>query len=160
MLDVFLETRELTLWQLLGPGAPAALEDSGYVLPRVMAAVHHGSDLVARPGQDDFLLQAEGPPIAARAQCWIYPRGDRVLALRGARWREDMAQVCHLNFADVSGGDWRMLAAAGINIWCLGLADGLLIGCDPSLGDYFNTTLTSVVEQINATPASHEGLKR
>lgn len=152
-----LEPRQLDLCQLLGPDAPALVEAAGLPLPDVMCVATTDKGFIARTGRDEFLVHAGGIQPADGAQCWRYPRADRVLALQGESWRAAMAQVCHKDFTAFGAGDWVMVAAAGISIWCLGLADGLLLGCDPSLGACLQQTLGEVVRDLNATLSSDQG---
>ena len=135
-----LEARDIELTQLLGPGAPGLLEEAGLPLPPVMTVHVMDEGFIARTGKDEFLIQGPDLSTAGRELAWTYPRGDRVLALQGDAWREAMAQIC----------EWQMLAAASITIWCLGSGDGLLLGCDPSLGDYLQGTLAEIVNDLNA----------
>lgn len=152
MTDLTLELRELPLWQLLGPDAPELLTLTGHDLPAVMQAAATKAGFIARPGFDEFLIQASQPPVIPEGQlCWLYSRADKMLALQGDGWLEVMAQVCHMDLNDIKKDDWVMVAAAGINVWCLGLEDGLLMGCDPSLGGYFSETLNTIVCEINET---------
>jgi hypothetical protein len=145
-----LEARDIELTQLLGPGAPSVLEEAGLPLPPVMTVHVMDEGFIARTGKDEFLIQGPDLSTAGRKLAWTYPRGDRVLALQGDAWREAMAQICHWDFSDFKEGEWQMLAAAGITIWCLGSGDGLLLGCDPSLGDYLQGTLAEIVNDLNA----------
>lgn len=151
-----LETRDIRLTQLLGPGAPYLLEEAGLPLPPVMAV--HGMDegFIARTGKDEFLFHGPELPTGGHELAWSYPREDRVLALQGDAWREAMAQVCHWDFSRFNEGEWQMLAAAGITIWCLGLNNGLLLGCDPSLGDYLQETLAEIVNDLNVFKVTEE----
>jgi hypothetical protein len=144
-----LEARDIGLTQLLGPAAPELLEKSGLPLPAVMAVHVMDEGFIARTGQDEFLLHGSELSMAGQELAWSYPRGDRVLALQGDAWREAMAQICHWDFSGFSEGEWQMLAAAGITIWCLGSGNGLLLGCDPSLGDYLQETLQEIVSDLN-----------
>lgn len=153
MTTLTLETRELSLWQLLGPDAPELLKSNGQFVPEVMQATATEAGFIARPGIDEFLIQTSQPPVTSEGLglCWLYSRADKMLALEGKGWLEVMAQVCHMDLSDIKKDDWVMLAAAGINVWCLGLEDGLLMGCDPSLGGYLSDTLNTIVCEINET---------
>ena len=119
MSRITLENPELTLWQVLGPAVPGLLKDSGISIPEVMTAITTDNGFVARLGQDEFLIQASQPPLAEQPLCWTYTRGDRVVALQGDAWRSVMAQICHMDFSTFHVGEWLMVAAAGINVWCL-----------------------------------------
>jgi len=151
MTDLTLETRKLSLWQLLGPDAPELLKSNSLDLPEVMQATATATGFIARPGFDEFLIQTSQPPVTPEGLCWLYSRADKMLALQGEGWTEVMAQVCHMDLSDIKKDDWVMVTAAGINVWCLGLEDGLLMGCDPSLGGYFSDTLNTIVCEINET---------
>lgn len=155
---VTLEERELTLWHLLGPAMPEAMRAAGFSLPGAMTASTTDSGFIAQLGEDEFLLQAHRPPLTDQALGWVYARGDRVVALQGNGWRQVMAQVCPMDFSGTCEGDWVMAAAAGINVWCLGLPNGLLMGCDPSLGGYFYTMLSGIVQEVNETLANDDGV--
>ena len=144
-----LEPRDIGLMHLLGPDAPELLEKAGLPLPPVMAVHMMDDGFIARTGQDEFLLHCPELSTEGQELAWSYARGDRVLALQGDAWREAMAQICHWDFSDFKEGEWQMLAAAGITIWCLGSGNGLLLGCDPSLGDYLQGTLTEIVNDLN-----------
>ena len=157
MLDVSLESRELPLWQILGPDAPVLIEAENILFPEVMNAISTEQGFIARLGFDDFLIQAEELILSEKMLCWVYPRADRIVALQGEHWREVMAQVCHQDFSNVGKDHWLMVSAAGINIWCLGLSDGLLMGCDPSLGNYFSETLNEIICEINEKVSSEKG---
>lgn len=151
MSHLQLHEHPLPLWLLLGADSPARLTDLGLPLPDVMHTAKLADGFLARTGRDEFLLATEQPPEPVGAQCWRYRRGDRVLALRGPGWRAAMAQVCHMDLGGFGEGDWLFVSAAGISVWCLGLADGLLLGCDPSLGDYLQHTLAEVVADLGTT---------
>jgi hypothetical protein len=147
-----LATHGLTLWQILGPDSPAAVQSAGLPMPDVMQAAALADGFVARTGREEFLIATAIPPRADDgASCWCYARDDRVLALTGTGWRRVMAQICHLDLRGFGAGDWQMAAAAGVNVWCLGLEDGLLLGCDPSLGHYLQQTLAAVVNDLNSS---------
>ena len=151
MTSITLETREVSLWQLLGPDAPELLQSNGQVLPEVMQATATETGFIARLSVDEFLIQTNQTPVISEGLCWLYSRADKMLALQGEGWLEVMAQVCHMDLNDIKKDDWVMVAAAGINVWCLGLEDGLLMGCDPSLGGYFSEILNTIVCEINET---------
>lgn len=138
----------LPLWLLLGADSPACVTEGGLPLPEVMRTAALVDGFLARTGREEFLLATERPPEPAGSQCWRYRRGDRVLALQGPDWRRVMGQICHMDLAGFGEGDWLFASVAGVGAWCLGLADGLLIGCDPSLGDYLNHTLTEIVADL------------
>lgn len=157
MLELSLENRELTLWQVLGPDAPAVMQTADVLIPDVMSAVSDTKGFIARTGVDEFIIQSNELTLPEKKHCWVYRRADCTLALQGEGWREVMAQVCHQDFSDIEKDDWLMLSAAGINIWCLGLSEGLLIGCDPSLGDYFSETLDEIVGEFNEKIFSDKG---
>jgi len=157
MLELSLEKRELTLWQVLGPDAPVAMEAADVFIPDVMNAVSNAQGFIARTGVDEFIVQINELTLSEQKLCWVYRRADCTLALQGESWREVMAEVCHQDFSDVGKDDWLMLSAAGINIWCMGLSDGLLIGCDPSVGEYFSKTLKEIVGEINDKTFSDKG---
>jgi hypothetical protein len=157
---VTLETRETVLWQLLGPGAAeVVLQASASPLPDVMGATLTDRGFVARTGQEEFLVTVDRPPASGAASCWIYPRSDRVVALRGAGWCQVLARLCPVDFAGFQVGDWLMVAVAGVNAWCLGLSDGVLVGCDPTFGDGFYRMLAEVVNEVNAIRVTGEGVK-
>jgi hypothetical protein len=145
-----LATHPLTLWHLLGPDSLTAVQSAGLPMPDVMQAATLADGFVARTGREEFLIATAIPPRANGESCWCYARDDRVLALTGTDWRRVMAQLCHLDLRGFGAGDWQMAAAAGVNVWCLGLKDGLLLGCDPSLGHYLQQTLTQVVGDLAA----------
>lgn len=149
-LSVSLQSRVLPLWHLLGPGSPGAVQSAGLPLPEIMQARSLTDGFIARTGQEEFLIAATTPPTADGLCCWCYGRDDRVLALTGPDWRRVMAQVCHADLRGFVPDDWQLLAAAGVNLWCLGIDEGLLLGCDPSLGHYLQQTLTEVVHDLTA----------
>lgn len=148
---VNLEARALPLWHILGPESPNAVQSAGLPLPEVMQAATLTDGFIARTGREEFLIATTTPPTANGTTCWCFGRDDRVLALSGPDWRDVMAQVCHMDLRNLGPGDWQMLAAAGVNLWCLGIDQGLLLGCDPSLGHYLQQTLTEVVRDLTAS---------
>lgn len=140
-----LQPHPLPLWLLLGADSADLLRQHGLPVPEPMHSVALADGFVTRTGRAEFLIASDQPPQPAGGLTWRYRRGDRVLALRGPGWRAVMAQVCHMDLSGFGPGDWLYLSAAGISVWCLGLEDGLLLGCDPSLGDYLQHTLTGIV---------------
>lgn len=148
--SVRLQPRAHPLWHLLGPGSPGAVQSAGLPLPEIMQAAALTDGFIARTGREEFLIAATTPPTADGLCCWCYGRDDRVLALTGPDWRRVMAQVCHADLRGFGPDDWQLLAAAGVNLWCLGIDEGLLLGCDPSLGHYLQQTLTEVVRDLTA----------
>jgi len=151
-----LETLNIPLLHLMGPVVPELLEQSGYVLPGVMSVKVMAKGFIARPGLNEFLISADDIGTPGHEQAWCYTRADTVLTLKGDGWRIAMSQICHMDLSRFKQGDWLMVSAAGINLWCIGLSNGLMLGCDPSLGTYLLETLTEIVSELNETHATYE----
>ncbi len=145
----------LPLWLVLGADSPACIRDSGLPLPEVMRTAALANGFLARTGREEFLFATVQPPEPIGAHCWRYRRDDHVLALRGSGWRRVMAQVCHMDLTSFAASDWLFVSAAGISVWLFGLEDGLLIGCDPSLGNYLQHTLSEIVADLAHTTSQH-----
>lgn len=149
MNPVALQVEQLPLTLLVGSDAPEVLEANGYDLPGLMQLARLPDGFLVRTGKDEFLLQSSKPLNANLASCWVYPREDQTFVLQGEYWREVMAYICHLDLGHVKTDDWLMMSVAGINAWARVLEDGLLLGCDPSLGEYLHHTLNETVNRVN-----------
>ena len=153
------------LLQIRGSGSLAALAAMNLEVPD--AWFTYGStasldpqrlDFVARLGSRECLLYCDQDEqlanrIAATvvADTFVFPRDDTVLAIAGERWEEMMLQICSFDLGSSQPPQFVMASAAGISIWMRIPAAGepLLVGCDPSYGDYLVSTLEQIIQEFN-----------
>ncbi|MEJ2141399.1 MAG: hypothetical protein P8Y24_03425 [Gammaproteobacteria bacterium] len=149
MIPVALQVEQLPLTLLVGCDVPEVLQANGYDLPELMQVARLPDGFLVRTGKDEFLLQSSKPLVANLPSCWTYPRVDQAFVLQGEHWREVMAYICHMDMGQVKTDDWLMMSVAGVNAWARVLEEGLLLGCDPSLGEYLHHTLNETVNRVN-----------
>lgn len=147
VVSLQLEKQPLTL--LVGPDAPEVLQTSNFQLPGMMQVSRFDDGFLVRTGQDEFLLQSASPLLSSLPACWVYQRDDHMLALKGEYWQQVLAYVCHMDLSKVETDDWLMMSVAGVNCWALVTDKGLLLGCDPSVGEYLYHTLADTVQRVN-----------
>lgn len=149
MSQVSVQVEALPITMLVGSDVPELLQASDYPVPGIMQVARLPGGFIARTGKDEFLLQTEKSFVCEKQACWCYSREDRTFILKGALWREVMAYICHMDLSEVNKDDWLMMSVAGVNTWALVIEEGLLMGCDPSLGEYVASTLNETVQRVN-----------
>ncbi len=145
------EEHRLALHQLVGPGAGEALAGMGLPQPAgELEALPNGTGFVARTGAREYLV-AHGVGWAPDNTMppWCFERCDRLLRLQGKSWCEVMSELCTHDMRRMRPGDWFMGSAGGVDVWIYAQGDdedgGVLIGCDPSLGNYLRRVLDAVI---------------
>lgn len=141
--------RTLGIHQIVGDGAEALVRDAGYPVPdAAQMALSHNHGFVARTARDEFLVADERAwQPAPSAPPWCFRRSDQVVRLRGEGWASVLAALCPHDLRNVAPDTWIMATVAGVDVWLYspdGASGGVLVGCDPSYGDYMRSTLQEV----------------
>lgn len=145
-----LKPLNLPLLHIVGSAASRLLEPQSSHLPEKMAVTLLDDGFIARPGKNEYLISTRQPISSQLDDTWVFDRADTLLSLSGDNWQKAMTHICHMDMSAVGEGDWLVVSGAGINLWCIGQKNGLLIGCDPSLGNYFTHTLEEIVDELNS----------
>jgi sarcosine oxidase subunit gamma len=151
---------------LKGPRAAEWLAAQGIVLPAAPNAWAHcgagtGADapLVARLGQSEFFLEDDAAgatlqrlaPSLNRRLPGVYPvlREDWGFNLGGERVHDVLAQVCNVNFAALPPDSHPVIMTLMIGVAVLVVTQSgrYRIWCDPTYGEYFATSLGTVVNE-------------
>ena len=154
------ERTDLSLWQLRA--APDALADVG--APAQLFAWQpraDGPDLVARTGVRECLLLERESSTGQTSQktlengaavCFL--RSDRIFQLSGADRFVLLSYLCAHDLSKEASRQFCFVSMAGVSVWVgIGYPDdgALLLGCDPSYGDYLAHTLNDFLAGIQAT---------
>ena len=144
------EEHRLSLHQLVGPGAAEALARDGLPTPPgELEALPHEAGFVARTGAREYLVGHRlGWTPGESMPPWCFERCDRVLRLQGESWCEVVSELCSHDMRRMGSGDWFMGSMAGVDAWLYVTGSdesGVLVGCDPSLGDYLRSVLDAVI---------------
>ncbi|MGV6817237.1 MAG: hypothetical protein ACWA44_08230 [Thiotrichales bacterium] len=145
-----LRTLKIPLRHIVGTAASHLLEQHFSLLPEKMSVTLLDDGFIARPGPNEYLISNTQPFSSQLDDAWVFDRADTLLSLSGGSWQKAMTHICHMDMSAVLEGDWLVVTGAGINLWCIGQDNGLLIGCDPSLGNYFTHTLKEIVDELNS----------
>ena len=148
---------------LKGPNAASWLQQRGVTIPEranSWYAVHEGDDdIVIRLGHAEFFLEY-GDDEKLRAVAaelatpipGVYPvlREDRAFALGGPAADDVLAQMCNVNFSALRyEREAVMTMMIGVAVVVVSQGNGALrryrLWCDPSYGDYFESSLRDVV---------------
>ena len=111
----------------------------------------NNGEFVANLGQEEILINHSSFSYEQlESQQYAFQRGDVVISLSGD-WRKLMTEVCVYDFRQAKPGDFVMVLMAGVSVWMLIPQEGepVIIGCDPTYGEYFIETLE---EQIHTSP--------
>ena len=159
---------------LKGPRAEEWLRQQGCDVPALRNSWRPIGDeagsIVARLGSSEFFLeQAQPATLVSRLDSaltapteGVYPvlREDRAFALAGVDADDVLAQVCNIDFKNVSRGDRQLVMTLMIGVAVLVIpqddenagdaarqANGgcYRIWCDPSYGDYLSSSLQDVM---------------
>ncbi|MFA9459546.1 hypothetical protein [Thiohalorhabdus methylotrophus] len=149
------------LREVVGPGAERVLRMAGWPQPDAeLTALSNERGLVARTGVNGYLLlrwDGEEPGLGKGASPpWVLTRSDRALWLLGDDPAGVLREVCEHDFRGFPLDGWLMTEVAGVAAWCArprSRPEGLLLGCDPSHGDYFRNTLQGVIDDRNGSGA-------
>ena len=143
-----------------GPGAEATLAEAfGNVPAGWFRYTEIPDGFLARLGVREFYIFGRpGTSVSAGLSVenvYCFPRNDAVFAIRGHRRIDFLRELCAFDFA-ASGGDELILAnMAGVSCWFKMPATDdadLLVGSDPSYGDYMADTLNcTLAEFVSAT---------
>lgn len=152
MSTVVTEETMLSIHQILGAGATQALEQEGLPVPEnELEAKAFEAGFLARTGKSEYLVASRTRrTLPASIPPWQFARSDRIFRLQGKGWCDVMAELCPLDLRRMEAEDWLMTTMAGVDVWLFASPDsegGVLIGCDPSLGEYLKTTLYEVVAE-------------
>ncbi|WP_130536651.1 hypothetical protein [Thiomicrorhabdus indica] len=114
---------------------------------------------VANLGDEELYVCVEQPvQVSLEKNQYAFPRGDAVFELLG-NWKALLSEVCIYDFRQCRPGDFLMVSVAGISAWLLipETDEPLILGCDPTLGHYFQETLT---RQIEESPFLKNGVRK
>lgn len=151
-LKVILQS-DLQGFLLTGSGSSKALQTDGLPQPeQMLTAREHKGALVARTGRDEYLvfLPSDQPPPTCD---WCFHRGDRVLSVTGADWRELMARVCQFDFRRFAPGAWLMASVAGVNCWIYHTLDEdtVFIGVSDGFHRYLEDVFKHLICELKDT---------
>jgi sarcosine oxidase subunit gamma len=168
---------------LKGPRAAEWLQQQGCVVPALRNSWQplgdEASSIVARLGSSEFFLEQAQPAtlISRLADAMtaptegVYPvlREDRAFELAGDDAHDVLAQVCNVDFKNVSRSDRQLVMTLMVGVAVLVIPDdgvphdrkwgqspfseeqkmgtvpGYRIWCDPSYGDYLSSSLQDVM---------------
>lgn len=112
---------------------------------------------IANLGAEEFLINHAGfNRDQLEPQQYAFQRGDVVISISG-KWQELLSEVCIYDFRQARPGEFLMVLIAGVSVWMLipEATEALIIGCDPTYGDYLFETLE---KQINTSPFLNYGV--
>lgn len=158
-LNLNLSSRDqLQGYLLTGPDSLPALGAAGLPTPEaVLSATAEQGALVARTGQDEYLLYLPAGQTAPDYE-WCFTRSEKILAVTGEGWIELMAQLCQFDFRQMACGDWLMASVAGVNCWLYREATGaLLIGFDRGYDHYLSDIFRTLVHELGGTELKEGG---
>jgi sarcosine oxidase subunit gamma len=157
----------LARFGLKGPAAPQWLAAHGIVVPKAANSWCGAVDaddaaiFVARLGTAEFFLEGgvggtalgDIEPAPETHPAGVYPvlREDAAFLLSGAGSEAVLAQVCHVNFADLALESRPMILTTMISVSVLvapqaaGSGRQYRIWCDPTFGHYLHESLAAVV---------------
>ncbi len=155
-----------------GPAAEAWLGEVGFLIPSgANRWAVSGDALVGRLATSEFLIEslAESEPrvilaaeqlAAASRPAQVFPvvRQDLVVSLKGPALNDLLRQICGVNFAphllepDAASGTLVLTSMIGVGLVAVPRleADGvdLTLWLDPSFANYFWTTLTALISDL------------
>jgi hypothetical protein len=147
-----------------GRDAPALLQHMGLSIPAKPNSVMHwlahepfGQGRCLRQGGTEFLIELDSDATPALAvnqalpACWKLTRSDHSLLLNGARWPDELAQICSFDFSrlDDEPDLVVMTLMAGIGVTLIrepstSAAMSLRLWCDASFSLYLQQCLHSL----------------
>ena len=107
------------------------------------------NQFVTKLGEEELYVCVEQPlQLSSEKNQYAFPRGDAVFELSG-NWKALLSEVCIYDFRQCRPGDFLMVSIAGISAWLMipQADEPLILGCDPTLGHYFQEILTRQIEE-------------
>ena len=140
-----------------GSGAAADLERSYGDLPSrwFRYKLQPKGGFLARLGDREFYIFGPAGTLPKKgsygAETYVFQRSDAVFSFDGDGYLAFLRELCAYDFATSEPDEFILANLAGVSCWFRvppKHSTQILMGCDPSYGNYMNETLTEVLSEF------------